>query len=61
MKFMDSRWLNAGRILKPATMGYVKQKAGSAKIHRCEACQRTQLFTKIGVQYLCAECRGGQG
>jgi len=61
MRFTDPRYRNGKGIRKPATAGYVKKPSGSAKIYRCAVCLRVQLCTKLGVQYLCTECKGGQG
>ena len=34
---------------------------GSGRIFRCACCQRRLICCKLGTQYLCVECRGGQG
>lgn len=61
MKFHDRRW---EKVIIHATAGRGaagKQPNGVARPYHCACCQRRMLCTKVGIQYICYECRGGQG
>ncbi len=58
---IGKRWVKRGATKHTANGGIKRQPNGCARVFRCAVCQRRKICTKTGVQYLCVECRGGQG
>lgn len=49
------------RLRRVTGNGIGKRPSGAARVFRCAQCQRRLICSQVGVQWLCVECRGGQG